>query len=767
MAAAAQIHRRTGCREGSERLRREIEESLRRVADHPAKRTELRVTCDRVIRACIQRLGEQEPEDEEQEEEGKLCEGHLRSLVGLAELACEGYQASAPSRGQGQGPLYLERLLFHLLKGAACRGALESCLALSERLQRGLELWLAGAAAGEAPLLRDCEVVAKNGFGVLWKGGGGAGDRRLALSLRLRALRLLALAAGAESPRPLSSVSARFAWACALYLRGAPPPSGQEAEHLRREFEGLLPAVLPGGGGGAGQLCACELALQCCGTLCRAGHPSLALEALTRAQALLGPAVPPHFSWALQLGRLGCSLGAGPGPSLAPAARALRSLPPGDPWQSRALGRGCQFLLSALDAPQGTGPRLGAGELPHLAEILHVQVAAAPQLGEEDMVNAPGQLATLKQNFHNLEFFTRTVYHLLLEPQGENAVGAEQLLTPCRKIVEKMVEVEEAILSHGLTDYVGATALRLYNLAYGFYSQKLFSEAAEIAVMLRGDVQPPNLFSRSSLPLDKVPRYFKLLAECYRKTGRLDLAMESVGMWLMALGDQRRGQMTEPIALWVSIKADAVKSGHEDLQLRTLKDTLQPWELEPVALAELLVEELRAYKRLRTDTSQERFNVICDLIQMSSSSSSEEGSGGKGMEHLRAMQLLELAQLLSYRDFSQHAECSAMDCVEEALTVLGSLPQTPENRHQLLDDQAHAFLWQYICDLESRIRMSVERSRRAGTVPDALSELEDSETNDLNYEDRQQGALSVHDCIDFNLAAENHCRIQQQLLEAK
>ncbi|XP_067884604.1 separin, partial [Heterodontus francisci] len=181
----------------------------------------------------------------------------------------------------------------------------------------------------------------------------------------------------------------------------------------------------------------------------------------------------------------------------------------------------------------------------------------------------------------------------------------------------------------------------------------------------------------------------------------------------------------------------------------TLQDALQLWELEPSAMAALLVEELRAYKRLRTDTSQERFNVICDLIKLSSS---QEGSE---MQHMRAVQLVELAQVLCYRDFSQHAECSAMDCVEEALNVLGSLPETPDNRHQLQDDQAQAFLWLYVCDLESKVRTSVEGCRRAATVPGNLSGLEDGETNDLDYEDRQQGDLSVHDCINFNLTAES------------
>uniref|UniRef100_UPI00398F5DAA separin-like n=1 Tax=Pristiophorus japonicus TaxID=55135 RepID=UPI00398F5DAA len=125
------------------------------------------------------------------------------------------------------------------------------------------------------------------------------------------------------------------------------------------------------------------------------------------------------------------------------------------------------------------------------------------------------------------------------------------------------------------------------------------------------------------------------------------------------------------------------------------------------------------------------------------------------MEHVRALQLVELAQVLCYRDFSQHAECSAMDCVEEALTVLGSLPETPATCHQLRDDRAHASLWLYVCELESKIQASIEGCRRERTVAGNASEMEDGETNDLDYEDRQHGVLSVHDCINFDLAAES------------
>ncbi|GCB84733.1 hypothetical protein scyTo_0025421 [Scyliorhinus torazame] len=320
---------------------------------NPAERPELRLTCDRIIRTCIQRLGEEE-------EEEKTCEGHLGTLLRLAELACEGYQACAPAPGPRQ-QLYLERLLFHLLKGAAGRGALEACLPLAERLRRGLEL-----CRGEGgPPPRDVEAVAKNGLAVLWKGAEAAeeGARRLALTLRLSGLRLLALTEGPGAPP--SSLPRKFGQACALYLKGAPSPMGDEdSAHLRREFESLL----PGAGG-----CACELALQCCGALCRGGRPDVALQALTRCRAL--PAEGLHASAALLLCRLACGLGAGAGagyaPSLAEAARALRSLPPGDPRQHRAVADACQLLLSALD-----GARLGLQGLLRLFDLLDAHFTA-------------------------------------------------------------------------------------------------------------------------------------------------------------------------------------------------------------------------------------------------------------------------------------------------------------------------------------------------------------------------------------------------------
>jgi separase len=81
--------------------------------------------------------------------------------------------------------------------------------------------------------------------------------------------------------------------------------------------------------------------------------------------------------------------------------------------------------------------------------------------------------------------------------------------------------------------------------------------------------------------------------------------------------------------------------------LRTLRDSLSGWDLETLAF--LLREELHAYKAVRADTGQERFNIICDLLELSP----EETPAGAWA---RATYLVELAQVLCYHDFVQQAD---------------------------------------------------------------------------------------------------------------
>lgn len=46
---------------------------------------------------------------------------------------------------------------------------------------------------------------------------------------------------------------------------------------------------------------------------------------------------------------------------------------------------------------------------------------------------------------------------------------------------------------------------------------------------------------------------------------------------------------------------------------------------------------------------------------------------------------------------------SSLDSVREALRLLELVPRSAQNRDQLLDDQAQALLWLFICSLESNL----------------------------------------------------------------
>lgn len=108
----------------------------------------------------------------------------------------------------------------------------------------------------------------------------------------------------------------------------------------------------------------------------------------------------------------------------------------------------------------------------------------------------------------------------------------------------------------------------------------------------------------------------------------------------------------------------------------------------------------------------------------------------------------------------------------------------PQARAQLLDDQAQALLWLYICTLEARVQevrgprssrtwgggplprlavsqgqpgfypdlplQGIERDRRA----QAPNNLEEFEVNDLNYEDKVQEDRFLYSNIAFNLVAD-------------
>ncbi|XP_072105072.1 separin [Mobula birostris] len=739
----AELRCRTGSPRDCDRLRAELQESLRSLLEQSRESAENRATCDRVLRACIQRLGE-----------GASDPRHPDSLSRLGELAYQGYQASGSPPAQ---LLYAERLLFHLLRAAAAAGAsADCCMPLCDHLYKDL----ASCRGGSGGSTRDYEAVAKNSFSVLWKRAeseeeakeeGGGRPYQRALTLRLSSLRFLALLEGGPSwPSPLLG---KFSLACSLYEKGGGWPSKGQAGHLARVFEErLLPAL---DSTGRSPFLLCQLTAHCCSVLCRAGHRSLALDTLSRAQELLPSSALPHFGACLGLCQLAARMrlpGLGWTETLDQAKQLLRSVGAAPGWdEMRALALGCRQLTMAagLEARRGRKEPFSAQELLRLAAFLRLYL---PLLTQE-VDGAQEQIPLWKQCYQSLEGFTSSVYDYLMESQEKDPLEAQCLADSCHDMVKPMVEVEMTLTQEGLSEYAGATALRVYNLIYGFYSHRLFPQALEVARALGMEGPLPGWFWYLYLPQDRVPKFYRLLVDCCRKAGRLQLALDLVTVWLGSTACPGPGSLSEPVALWVSLKAEAVKDGDEELQLRTLMDALEPWDLDPCILAGLLSEELQAYKRLRVDTAQERFNVICDLLQLA------DQEPGAQLELERALHLVELAQVLCYRDFRQHTQCSATDCVEEALMILESLPETPTNRQQLRDDQARASLWLYVCNLEARIRESVEGCQRKRAAAVDTPGLEEGETNDVDYEEQQQGAALPHDSIAFNLRAENrHCR---------
>uniref|UniRef100_A0A673MXW0 separase n=1 Tax=Sinocyclocheilus rhinocerous TaxID=307959 RepID=A0A673MXW0_9TELE len=173
--------------------------------------------------------------------------------------------------------------------------------------------------------------------------------------------------------------------------------------------------------------------------------------------------------------------------------------------------------------------------------------------------------------------------------------------------------------------------------------------------------------------------------------------------------------------------------------VRTLRDGLGETIADEEVMLCLLEEELRLYKEQNGDTAQERYNTLCDLLDICHEETPHTLR--------RATYLCEMAQVVCYQDFSQQTDCSAVDFTHEALRLLEAEPETAENADRLKDEKAHASLWRYICTLETSLQ---EVSALAGSMDPVPS-------NDLEYEDKQKSQESqlVYDGLRFNLLAQS------------
>ncbi|XP_062453073.1 separin [Rhea pennata] len=716
------------------------------------------VVCDRVLRACVQQLGQP-----------GACAAHAAGLVALAEVACRGYVAATPR----PAPLYLEKILYHLLRNAVARGAGDACWKAADLLRARLLTYRPREAPSE-----DFAAVARSGFGVLWNGadalaeaGRAPDESRAALSARLRALRFLALledddgaALLPREPPFFTSQTARQAAAAAVMFEARRAPLGaDDAAFLGRQLAGRLLAALREGGGAAEpsdlqrSVCFFELSLERCRRLCKGGCYEEALEAAKEARGFLGAAGSSAkcFNDPLALLEAGVRLSralaedAGQaGPPLSRAAAALGSAAKVSERFVRVLAESCQLVVSSLSGYVKRSERrpFAREDVLGLCAFTEGYCCILRRLLEQIPPDGIKQQLAVKQLlYHSLQLFTSVAYDAFQGSQAAGWPGLERLVGVCRRTVARMLAALEGLPANERAEYLDVTASCTFKLAYIFYSQNLHEEATSLSELLCRRLEMADAYKYPEIPPERLHRCFRLQVESYRKLGRFESALVSVVQWLAALRDGIREQMAEPISLWARVKTEATKQGAEEIRLRTLKDGLEGHHLDAGTLVAVLFEELKAYKTVRANTGQERYNVICDLLEICSEES--------GRLHERALGLVELAQVLCYHDYAAHTDCSSLDSIREALRLLEAVPRTAQNQDELLDDRAQALLWLYICTLELKLEEGIEREQRAKAQ--GQKHLDDFEPNDLNYEDKLQEDKFLYDGIAFNLAVES------------
>ncbi|KAJ7317689.1 hypothetical protein JRQ81_003851 [Phrynocephalus forsythii] len=730
-------------------------------ADSASQTSKQTTVCDRILRACIQRFrGEVDGLD------------HCRNLQALAEVSYRGY-VSARSQ---YVPLYLERLLYHLLRGVAAWGPSEGCLSFADLLYAELSQYRPPQVPAD-----DYISIAKSAFGFLWKSvdvvakaDKTSAELRTALSTHLRAVRFLLLLEHdaqvpfLQEPPFFTSIVARHASAAAvLFEAQRSPMSKEEARFLSDQFSRHLVAALlertEKKEALAFQDCLSvfELALIRVRYLCKSGCFRESKEILQQSSGYLRkPSDLQHcFSHFLEVLSAGVGLnqvlmlGQGSvGLFFTQAAEALSTSSDAEQPLLRLLAESCQLLISPLYGYV----RKSQWKPFDLQDTLGISVfmenyfrVLRKLTGMVSAENVKQKQALKKLMYNYFQLFTTIVYDSLQTLQGPERSGLPQLLMSLQTTVTLMLDMLGDLREREEAEHLDLSAYCVSRLAYSFYSHKMYVESNSIAELFCRWLTKEDLSKYPGLPTEKLQNCFKLQVENYRKLGLLEEALQAVVFWLTSCHSKVTELMAEPISCWVKIKMDASKNGADDLRLKTLKEGLEGYNLDAETLLKLLLEELKAYKTVRVDTGQERFNVICDLLDLC-----PEGSS---WFHKRAVVLVELAQVLCYHSYNEHTECSALDSVREALRLLDAVPTTLQNEAELQDDKAQALLWLYICMIEDKMNESIKQEQRSRSAEGQrdVKALESFETNDLGYENKTHDDQFLYLGIAFNLSADS------------
>uniref|UniRef100_A0A8C5MBK5 separase n=1 Tax=Leptobrachium leishanense TaxID=445787 RepID=A0A8C5MBK5_9ANUR len=742
----ADFVKQTSSLEAVEKLQEELKSCL---LDAPSDQlsSDQRLVCDRVLRACNQWAGD------------PSCQGqHLHSLAPLAEIACQGFRACSL---QGT-PFYLEKILFHLLKNVSAReSSYEPCIQLSDLLYCLLMDCPSDQRAGG-----DYIAVARSSFQFLWKAAGDQEQKKdpcvcnqPILCLRLHALRFLMLVemcpAHGDSP---VSIARHVKFSSLAFESKSKSYSKDDACFLSQSLGDLLvkplveamPLTRPWA------CCLVEVTLHRCRSICKRNCFQQSLDVIQQARSFLNGSEECCIA-GLELLRLSVEVqdqgrSSGIGELLTEMTNVVGKVCScGEGWLCQALMECSHFAVFCVDGHfrslTSDSRALRFDEVFNLSGFLEAHHYLLDKQISEVPKDGSRQLRSLKQyQFSDFQQFTSAVCSYRQTCKDVND-ELQKLVEACKGMVSRILTSFSDLVGQDAAEFLNLTASSMHNVAYWFYNQKKYQEASEIVFPLCEQLAMAGTEGDPDLLVERLHRCFRIHVESCRKAGQTEAGLAAVILWLRALRGQIQQHMAEPIALWVKLKIDGVKNGNEDLRLHTVKDGFGDHPVDSELMVSLLAEELRGYKSVHGDTGQERYNTICDLLELCAE--------GSRLENQRAIFLLDLAQVLCYHDYSGQTDCSALDAVQESLSLLNSGSDGSDLNGNLLDVKAQALLWQYICTLEANMRESLEEQhRRAKLERQGQCTGIEYEPNDLNYEDKLHDDRSVREGICFTLAGE-------------
>ncbi|TKS71578.1 Separin [Collichthys lucidus] len=708
-----------------------------------------RTLCDRVIRACNHHLGAGSPDFD-----------HVGRLVQLVEVSLHGYDVSVAAVAQST-PLYMEKIIFHVVKKLSSLQAQSLCSHVAGLLYS--RLTPPQQAEDYCVLVRSC-------FSVLWTGLSATKDRKIVnprdkLRCQMQALNFLLLLDAESASTPISKAPVYTEDAITEFESSCGAMTKDDADFLLQEMCALFKRCWTGGEGckgdthqqsaeTSGLYVLSEMGLVVLKVLCKAGHYGPASTLVNEIESRIRDHVDCRCTvavlgkWAVKIHST-MKAGGESGQALTECARALRSLPAvlAD-QEAHAVLEGCRLVVWAVESGHSKGLS-GSVLLAWFSFLEEHQERILKMLkkGEGGRL----QLALCFSIYQGFVF----AYESMLASQLEDGDTLDRVLLYCQATAGQIMTELRKLSSE---NFLEKAVVAVSNLACGLYNRRLYDQAFTLVEILCRDL------SRScpaSLSVERLSRPFMLAVQTSRRAGQLERALDWVILWLKALGDKITTHMAEPVSLWVKTKTDAARNSEEDVRLRTLHDGFGPDVPDERVMLCLLEEELRAYKEVAGDTAQERYNTLCDLLDICHEESTHT--------HLRAVYLCEMAQVVCYQDFSEQTDCTAVDFVHEALRLLEEEAETPENADRLKDDKAHALLWLYICTLEKNLQEAIERDKKQRELREQMRCVSNPiGTNDFDYEDKQktQDSIQVYEGLHFNLGAENKlCKPLERALD--